>query len=75
VISLELLAVVLLILTAEFVNGWTAAPNAIATMVGTRALSPRGALGLASGLNLVVVLSGTAVALGIRWRSALALCS
>jgi PiT family inorganic phosphate transporter len=60
--SLELLAVVLLILAAEFVNGWTDAPNAIATVVGTRALSPRGALGLASVFNLLGVLSGTAVA-------------
>jgi PiT family inorganic phosphate transporter len=60
--SLDLLAVLLLILAAEFVNGWTDAPNAIATVVGTRALSPRGALGLASVFNLLGVLSGTAVA-------------
>ena len=60
--SLELLAVVLLILAAEFVNGWTDAPNAIATVVGTRALSPRGALAMASVFNLLGVLSGTAVA-------------
>jgi PiT family inorganic phosphate transporter len=60
--GLDLLAVLLLILAAEFVNGWTDAPNAIATVVGTRALSPRGALGLASVFNLLGVLSGTAVA-------------
>jgi len=61
-ISLELLAVLLLILGAEFVNGWTDAPNAIATVVGTRSLSPRAALTMAAVFNLIGVLSGTAVA-------------
>ncbi len=42
-ISLGLACVLLLILGAEFVNGWTDAPNAIATVIGTRALSPRAA--------------------------------
>ena len=58
----ELLAVLVLILGAEFVNGWTDAPNAIATVVGTRSLSPRRALVMASVFNLAGVLSGTAVA-------------
>ena len=58
----ELLAVLVLILGAEFVNGWTDAPNAIATVVGTRSLSPRWALVMASVFNLAGVLSGTAVA-------------
>lgn len=57
-----LLAVLLLVLGAEFVNGWTDAPNAIATVVGTRSLSPRWALLMASVFNLVGVFSGTAVA-------------
>ncbi|MBI4377152.1 MAG: inorganic phosphate transporter [Elusimicrobia bacterium] len=61
-ISLELAAVLLLILGAEFVNGWTDAPNAIATVVGTKSLSPRQAILMASVLNLAGVLSGTAVA-------------
>lgn len=60
--SVELAAVLLLILGAEFVNGWTDAPNAIATVVGTRSLSPRAALTMASVFNLIGVLSGTAVA-------------
>ena len=60
--SFELVAVLLLILGAEFVNGWTDAPNAIATVVGTRSLPPRAALAMASLLNLIGVLSGTAVA-------------
>ncbi len=33
-----------LILAAEFINGWTDAPNAIATVISTRALTPRVAI-------------------------------
>jgi inorganic phosphate transporter, PiT family len=61
-ISIGLLLVLLLILGAEFVNGWTDAPNAIATVVSTRSLSPGQAVVMASVLNLLGVLSGTAVA-------------
>lgn len=60
--QLALPAVLLLVLGAEFVNGWTDAPNAIATVVGTRSLSPRAALAMASVFNLIGVMSGTAVA-------------
>ncbi len=60
--SAELVLVLLLILAAELVNGWTDAPNAIATVVGTRSLTPRQAIVLASVCNLIGVLSGTAVA-------------
>jgi PiT family inorganic phosphate transporter len=60
--DLALLAVLLLILGAEFVNGWTDAPNAIATVVGTRSLPPRAALAMAAVFNLAGVMSGTAVA-------------
>ena len=61
-ISIGLFLVLLLILGAEFVNGWTDAPNAIATVVSTRSLSPLQAVVMASILNLLGVLSGTAVA-------------
>jgi PiT family inorganic phosphate transporter len=61
-ISLGLIIVLLLILGAEFVNGWTDAPNAIATVVSTRSLSPMQAVVMAAVLNLAGVLSGTAVA-------------
>ncbi|MEW6775641.1 MAG: inorganic phosphate transporter [Bdellovibrionota bacterium] len=61
-ISFGLVCVLGLILAAEFVNGWTDAPNAIATVVSTRSLSPRQAVILAAILNLAGVLSGTAVA-------------
>ena len=38
--SAALVLVLILVLWAEFVNGWTDAPNAIATVVSTRVLSP-----------------------------------
>src|SRR3990170_1815929 len=52
----------IVILAFEAVNGWTDAPNAIATVVSTRALPPIAAVGLAALLNLAGALSGTAVA-------------
>ena len=39
-----LLITVLLTLGVIFVNGWTDAPNAIATCVSTRAMGPRAAI-------------------------------
>jgi inorganic phosphate transporter, PiT family len=57
-----LAAALLLVLAAEFVNGWTDAPNSIATVVSTRVLTPFQALGMASVLNLLGAMSGTAVA-------------
>jgi PiT family inorganic phosphate transporter len=59
---LSLLPVLILVLGAEFVNGWTDAPNAIATVVSTRVLSPQQALLMATLLNIVGAMSGTAVA-------------
>jgi len=52
----------IVILAFEAVNGWTDAPNAIATVVSTRALPPIAAVALAALLNLAGALSGTAVA-------------
>src|ERR671914_2197296 len=54
--------VLLLVLAAEFVNGWTDAPNAIATVVSTRVMSPGKAVLMATVLNLLGAMSGTAVA-------------
>ncbi len=51
-----------LILAAEFVNGWTDSPNAIATVVSTRVLSPYQAVIMATILNALGAMSGTAVA-------------
>ena len=57
-----LLLVLGLVLAAEFVNGWTDSPNAIATVVSTRVLSPYQALIMATVLNAIGSMSGTAVA-------------
>ena len=60
---LLLIPVLLLVLAAEFVNGWTDAPNAIATVVSTRVLSPALAVFMAAVLNIVgALVTGTAVA-------------
>jgi PiT family inorganic phosphate transporter len=58
-----LIAALVVVLAAEFVNGWTDAPNAIATVVSTRVLSPSQAVFMAAVLNVVgAVVTGTAVA-------------
>src|SRR3970282_1869474 len=51
----------LLILAAEFVNGWTDAPNAIATVVSTRVMRPHHAVLMAAVLNAAGAFAGTAV--------------
>lgn len=60
--NLLLYGVLALILIAEFVNGWTDSPNAIATVVSTRVLSPYQAVIMATVLNAIGAMSGTAVA-------------
>jgi len=61
--TILLISVLLLVLAAVFVNGWTDAPNAIATVVSTRVLSPSKAVFMAAILNIVGALAtGTAVA-------------
>ncbi len=63
---LSLMPVLLLVLGAEFVNGWTDSPNAIATVVSTKVLSPLRAVGMAAILNLVgTIVTGTAVAVTV----------
>jgi PiT family inorganic phosphate transporter len=64
--TLTLIIVLLLVLAAEFVNGLTDSPNAIATVVSTRVLSPLQAVTMAAILNIVGALTtGTAVAVTI----------
>ena len=60
--DLSILLAFVLALAFEFVNGWTDAPNSIATAVSTRALTPRAAVIVAATFNLLGALSGTAVA-------------
>lgn len=61
--SFQLGLVLFLCLAAEFTNGLTDAPNAIATVVSTRVLSPGKAVIMAAVLNILgVAFTGTAVA-------------
>ncbi len=65
-ISASLIIALMLVLAAEFVNGWTDAPNAIATVVSTRVLSPYQAVVMAAVMNILGALAtGTAVAVTI----------
>jgi PiT family inorganic phosphate transporter len=63
--TIGLVLALVLILMAEFVNGWTDAPNAIATVVSTKVLKPQHALAMAAVLNTAGAFSGTAVAFTI----------
>src|SRR3954453_16709193 len=56
------LLVVLAAVAFEYINGFHDAANAIATVVSTKALTPRQAIGLAAFFNLTGALTGTAVA-------------
>ncbi len=61
--TIALIIVLILVLVAEFVNGWNDAPNAIATVVSTRVLRPMYALIMAAILNVLgAAVTGTAVA-------------
>lgn len=50
-VTVPLIISIVLVLAVIFVNGWTDAPNAIATAVSTRCLSPRSAVILAIIFN------------------------
>src|SRR5947207_4209033 len=54
--------VLFIALVFEFINGFHDCANAIATSIGTRALTPSVAIFMAAGWDLVGALSGTAVA-------------
>jgi PiT family inorganic phosphate transporter len=62
VITVALIVALATVLVAEFVNGWTDAPNVIATIVATGVLSPRVAIAMAVVFNVVGAMGGTAVA-------------
>ncbi|MBI4722754.1 MAG: inorganic phosphate transporter, partial [Candidatus Stahlbacteria bacterium] len=64
-LSTGIYIVLFLVLAAEFVNGWTDAPNAMATVVSTRVLSPYKAVIMVALLNFLGTFSGTAVAFTI----------
>lgn len=54
--NIPLLITVLLVLGVILVNGWTDAPNAIATCVSTRSISPKAAVIMAAIFNFLGVL-------------------
>jgi inorganic phosphate transporter, PiT family len=56
------LAVILVALVFEYINGFHDTANSIATVVSTRVLTPREAIVLAAVTNLIGALVGTAVA-------------
>ena len=67
-----MLITVLLTLGVIFVNGWTDAPNAIATCIGTRSMQVRHAIWMSAAFNFLGVLVMTrinsSVASTIRFR-------
>lgn len=59
--NIALLITVVLTLGVVFVNGWTDAPNAIATCVSTRSMKPRAAIVMAAVFNFLGVLVMTMI--------------
>ncbi|MCD5000880.1 inorganic phosphate transporter [Enterococcus saccharolyticus] len=51
--SVALIITITLVMGVVFVNGWTDAPNAIATAVSTRVLKPNTAIGIAVVMNFL----------------------
>ncbi|HEX2336472.1 MAG TPA: inorganic phosphate transporter [Hyphomicrobiaceae bacterium] len=62
VLTVALVIALATVLAAEFVNGWTDAPNVIATIVSTGVLAPRLAIAMAVLFNILGAMGGTAVA-------------
>ncbi len=61
-VTIGLVIALTAVLIAEFINGWTDAPNAIATVVSTGVMTPRIAILMAVVLNTLGAMAGTAVA-------------
>ena len=59
---MDLWIVLLIAYLFEFANGWTDAPNSIATVVSTRVMRPMVAVTMAAILNLIGALASTEVA-------------
>ncbi|MHC1721084.1 MAG: anion permease [Clostridiaceae bacterium] len=56
-----LFIIVIITLGVIFINGWTDAPNSIATSIATRAISPRNAIVLAAIFNTLGVIVMTSI--------------
>jgi PiT family inorganic phosphate transporter len=61
-ITVALVVALATVLAAEFVNGWTDAPNVIATVIATGVLAPPWAVAMAVICNILGAMGGTAVA-------------
>lgn len=61
-VTLLLVAVVVLAVVFDYINGFHDTANAIATSVATRALHPRHAIAMAAAFNFIGAFAGTAVA-------------
>ena len=61
-LTIGLAVALLTVLAAEFINGWTDAPNAIATVISTGVMPPRAAIAMAVVLNTIGAMCGTEVA-------------
>jgi PiT family inorganic phosphate transporter len=61
-LTLMLVAVIVLAVIFDYINGFHDTANAIATSVATRALSPRNAIIMATAFNFIGAFAGTAVA-------------
>ena len=61
-ITLTLVAVVVLAVVFDYINGFHDTANAIATSVATKALRPQPAILLAAAFNFIGAFAGTAVA-------------
>ncbi|RLT24883.1 MAG: inorganic phosphate transporter [Chloroflexi bacterium] len=61
-VTLTLVAVVVLAVAFDYINGFHDTANAIATSVATKALHPRHAILMAAGFNFIGAFAGTAVA-------------
>lgn len=62
VLTIGLAIALFAVLMAEFVNGWTDAPNAIATVVSTGVMTARQAIVMAVLMNTAGAMAGTEVA-------------
>ncbi|HBK69998.1 MAG TPA: inorganic phosphate transporter [Firmicutes bacterium] len=61
-VNYSLILVLGLILASEFVNGWTDAPNTIATVISTKAMKPKAAVVMAMIGNIIGAFYGREVA-------------
>ena len=61
-VTLTLIAVVILAVAFDYINGFHDTANAIATSVATKALHPRHAILMAASFNFIGAFAGTAVA-------------